>query len=116
MSCKLQTENISNILCNYLIYVLHITSYFWADLAIFQYNLSVPVYCIDPIYSIYLFAISSLCRWTFLPTNATVTCIALFIWYRVPCNGGLSLSLVNYNNFIPTITTSSMLVPRDEML
>ena len=48
MSCKLQTENISNILCNYLIYVLHTTSYFWADFAIFQYNLSVPVYCIDP--------------------------------------------------------------------
>ena len=56
------------------------------------------------IYPIYLFAFSSLCRWILLPTNTTVTCITLILWYRVPCNGRLPFSLVDYNNFIICLT------------
>ena len=36
---------------------------------------------------------------SFVPTNAAGTCINLFLWYRVPCNGPLPLSLIDYNNF-----------------
>ena len=47
---------------------------------------------------------SSLCRWILLPINTAVTCITLFLCYRVPCNDRLPFSLVDCNNFIMCLT------------
>ena len=102
MSCKLQTENISNILCNYLC-----ASHNQLFLRRFH-QFSVQSKCV------HLLQWSQSTQSTFLPflpfvggssfPQTPVTCITLFFWFRVPFSGRLSFSHVDYNNFIICLT------------
>ena len=103
MSCKLQAENIS-ILCNYLcashsqLFLRRFRQFSvqYKGVHLLQWSQSTqPTYLSFP-----LFVGGS----SFVPKNATGTCITLFLWYHVPCNGRLHLSLIDYLNFIIWLT------------